>query len=263
MDVYPLDLILAVATASATIFLGFLPTKTLSSVFFARETLKASLAWMVVAILCPPEIMHYPLILAVLCLVAWWQFRENNAFSGKLWLSLASGLGISVGVMLILAVTPSAYPPGLPLVNQVLLLASIYLGGAVTGLAYSCLSLVQGSRSGVPQKIIQRYVGLLFWLVLAKGLVFLLELLQPLSPYNERVIGVNGMTSNGTAINFYTSTLHLGQVILPPLLLFLVILSFFAKRATSFSSRVQPTRFLIGIIVVGFLTEILARLLVL
>ena len=59
MDGNPLNLILAVATASATIFLGFLPTKNIRTTFFARETLKAAIAWIFVAMATPPQIVHY------------------------------------------------------------------------------------------------------------------------------------------------------------------------------------------------------------
>ncbi len=256
MDLYPLDLILAVATASATIFLGFLPTKDIAPAFFARETGKALMAWIVVALLSPPAIFHYPLFFAFFCFAAWWHFRRDNALTGKMWLSIASGLGISVGVMFILAVSPRAYPPGLPPLPETLLLASIYLGGAVIGLAYVCVALVLSTKvnSGVTQVIVRRYVGLLCYLTIARAAVFLLEVLQSPSTYKEHSFGVNA--------EFATSTLHHGPLLILPLLL-LVILSFRAQSAVGFSSRVQPTRSLIAILVLGLLAEFYARILVL
>ena len=76
MDGFPFDLILTVATATATIFLGFLPTASIRSSFFSRATLKAALAWGLVTLLTPPAIMHYPFFFALLCGGAWRQFPQ-------------------------------------------------------------------------------------------------------------------------------------------------------------------------------------------
>ncbi|HEY0256378.1 MAG TPA: hypothetical protein VGC39_02960, partial [Candidatus Methylacidiphilales bacterium] len=163
MDVFPLNLVLTVVVASATIFLGFLPSRNIRSPFFAQEVFKALVAWIVIAVFSPPGIQHYYGFIAILCFGSWWQFRRDKALSGKMWLSIVSGLGISIGVMLILAVTPRAYPPGLSNLGQTLLLASIYLGGAVIGLAYISYALIQGSstQSGATKDQIQRHIGLL------------------------------------------------------------------------------------------------------
>jgi len=247
MDVYPADLILAVATASATIFLGALPTKNIRSPFFARETLKAAFAWGLVAILSPAAILHFPVIFAILCLAAWKSFRSESALSGKLWLGLASGLGISIGVVFILAVTPQTYPTEASLAEQTLLLASIYLGGAIIGLAYVCYALAQSSKinPGITASIVQRYTGLLLTLVLARGVVMLgssvLSLdfgLRPLSP----------------GLDLEYLLVFLAVIILP-------IFAFFARRSVRFSSRAQPTRLLVAICLVGAAAEFLARLL--
>ena len=269
MDAYPLNLILAVATASATIFLGFLPTKNISSAFFARETGKALIAWIIVALLSPTKIFHYPLFFAFFCFASWWHFRRDRALNGKMWLSLASGLGISIGVMTILAVTPQAYPPGLPPFNETLLLASIYLGGAIIGLAYVCFALIQGTKanSGVTQGIIQRYVGLLPYLTVFRAAVILATFFS--TPGRLESKETQHTTTQTGAITYdyifaetaitvsNTSLIVLGLsvVVLP-------VLAFIARKQIGFSSRIQPTRFLIAIILVGLLTEILARLLV-
>jgi hypothetical protein len=276
MDGFPFDLIFAVATASATIFLGFLPTRSIRSGFFARESLKAALAWILVAWVTPPRIVHFPIFFALLCGGAWWKFSRDSALSGKMWLSIASGLGISLGVMLLLAVTPRAYPPDLPQTPQTLLLASIYLGGAVIGLAYvgSRLAVNVSTNSGVTNAMVRRYVALLVVLVIARAVVLAgllvltsgmpghIEFAEYDLPMTQTSLG-NGSTefifNHGQDVGISDKTL---------LLLGLVVivipgLAFFALRATRFSSRIQPTQFLVAICCFGILAETLARLLVL
>jgi hypothetical protein len=247
MDAFPLNLILTVATASATIFIGFLPTKTVNSVFFGKEAAKALLAWVLIAASCPTKIAHYPLFYAFLCFAAWWQFRRDNAFTGKMWLSVASGLGISVGVMLILAVTPRAYPPGLPPLNETLLLASIYLGGGIIGLAYVCLTLAQSFNAGITQDTLRRYTTLLIGLTIA------------------RVAAMVGtfFSSLDFAMHRQPPDLNIKYLVLGLVTLALPFLAFLARRASGFSSRMHPTRYLIAFILVGLLTEVAARIFVL
>jgi hypothetical protein len=179
-----------------------------------------------------------------------------------MWLSIASGLGISIGVMLILATTPRAYPPGLPQTSEVLLLASIYLGGAVIGLAYVCYVLTQSAsaKSGVTSAIVQRYTGLLFILVLARAGVIsgsacfsdigLKPRPNPNNPY---------YTDPFLQANAY----HLEPWLLGLAVFVLPLLALFAERATRLSSRILPSRRLAALILLGILTEILARFLVL
>jgi len=257
MDGYPLNLILTVATASATIFLGFLPAKSIRAEFFARETLRAGLAWLLVAIVSPPAILHYPLIFALVCLAASWQFRKDNILNAKMWLSLASGLGISIGVMLILAVTPKAsgYPPGLSQPGEALLLASIYLGGAVIGLAYVCLILNQNvsMNSGVTNNLVQRYAGLLLILALVRAAALLVSFGAAPGYLGRQWVALR---SPAHGVSEAVTLFVLAVLVLPAL-------AFYSKRATRLASRVQPTRALVAICLIGFMAEILARLLVL
>lgn len=257
MDAYPLNLILAVATASATIFLGFLPTKSISSAFFARESGKAIFAWILVALSSPSQIAHYPLLYAFLSFAAWWQFRRDNLLNGKMWLSIAAGLGISVGIMLILAVTPAAYPHGLSLTADTLLLASIYLGGGILGLAYVCLVLIDSDGSHQP--LIQRLVKLLAVLTLARAAVLLADILT-VKPKDFTAVtsGSNTQSAYGVSI----SIPNISLVSLMPVFV-LIILAFIAQRQTHFSSKRQPTRTLAAFIVVGIFSEIFIRSLVL
>jgi hypothetical protein len=252
MDGFPLNLILAVATAAATIFIGFLPTKSISSPFFAKQTCVAIFTWAIVAFTTSTLIVHYLLMLTFLCFASWWSFRRDRALSGKMWLSVASGLGISVGIMLILEVTPRAYPKGLPQLNDALLLASIYLGGFIIGLAYFCFALVEGTRAGISQGLVQRYVELLFWLTIVRAGVFLAELL--LLPAH--------LTGEGIPLSVGYAAPALGKLLIIPMGL-LIALAFLAQRGAGFSSKIQPTRLLVAIIALGFLTEIGARYLLL
>jgi hypothetical protein len=265
MDGFPLNLILAVATAAATIFIGFLPTKSISSPFFAKQTCVAIFAWALVAFTAHPLIIHYLLLLTFLCFASWWSFRRDRALSGKMWLSVASGLGISVGVMLILEVTPRAYPKGLPQLNEALLLASIYLGGAIIGLAYFCFALTEGTRSGVTQGLIQRYVELLLWLTVLRAVV-ILATFSIYPGYFGETTTYNNLASTSQPYVAYQTEGHLSMNALAVVIsavIILPLLAFFANRAASFSSKIQPTRALIAILCLGFLTEIGARYLLL
>jgi hypothetical protein len=276
MDGFPFDLVFAVATASATIFLGILPTRRIRSNFFARESIKAAFAWVLVMCASPPAIMHFPFFFALLCGGSWWKFSHDSALSGKMWLSVASGLGISLGIVLILAVTPRAYPSDLPLIPQTLLLASIYLGGAVIGLAYasSRIDLTIGTNSGATHAMVRRYVGLLGALVIARATVLLgLFLVTPDMPEHVRFTEYELPTTethlgNGLTVFTFSRDQAVGISSETLLLLGLVVivipsLAFLAWRATRFSSRIQPTRFLVAICFLGILAETLARLLVL
>jgi len=251
MDFYPFNLVLAVIVASITIFLGFLPTRNIRSEFFAPQIVPCLFIWACIAFVSPSAIRHYYFFICFLCFASWLQFRRDRSLSGKMWLSIASGLGISVGVMLILAVTPRAYPPGLSDLNRSLLLASIYLGGAVIGLAYVCHALTQGlsNRSGVTKDQVQRYVGLLVGLVVVRAGVLLALLYQ--TP--EKHFGFGSRMA--TPIQ---PMLLLGCIVV-----ILPVLAFVARRVTRSGSTVQATSVFVGICFVGILAETLARLLVL
>jgi hypothetical protein len=136
MNLYPLNLVLAVALASATLCLGYLPPRLLAAPFFTRWTLRLAAGWLALAAITPPEILHYYVLLALLGFFAWWRLRGDHGFPGKLWLCAAAGFGISLGPVLILAVTPGAWPVLWPVWARALFLASLYTGGAIPGLAF-------------------------------------------------------------------------------------------------------------------------------
>jgi hypothetical protein len=278
MDIFPLDLVLAIAAASATIFLGFLPTRNIRSPFFMQETFKALVAWVFIAMFSPPAIRHYYFFIAILCLGSWWQFRRDRALSGKMWLSIASGLGISIGVMLILAITPRAYPADLPNPTRTLLLASIYLGGAVIGLAYVCYVLIQGSsaQSGATHDQVQRYVGLLPILVLARaGVLLALVFLTPGTgqikyheynlPQTQSTVHLLGHEYTDISFGYGQDTGSSFQTIFlfGLIVVVLPVLAFTVQRAIRIRASIQAATLLAGICLAGFLAEILARRLLL
>jgi hypothetical protein len=183
MDLYPIDLVLAAALAWTTIFLGYLPTRQIVAPIFRRHILAAALAWIVVGLTSPPQIIHYDLLLAVLCLISWHQLRHDHRLAGKLWLIAASGLGISLGVVLILAVTPQATPLTLSIFAHTGRLLAIYLGGAVTGLAYALhvFTRREATHEGISPRLVLRSAQLLFLLTLARAAsLFGLLLTSPL-----------------------------------------------------------------------------------
>ena len=94
-----------------------------------REPLLAVGAWAVVAATAPPQVFHWYLIFAILCLVA---FTKLHRPAGKVWLAVVAALGLSVGI-----VFPLEAAPPLLLRENPCTLALLYLGGAVTALAYA------------------------------------------------------------------------------------------------------------------------------
>lgn len=264
MDIYPLNLILAIAVASATIFLGFLPTRNIRSEFFTRQVLLAVFAWAFIGIASPSAISQYHFIIAFFCFASWWQFRRDRALGGKMWLSMASGLGISIGVMLILAVTPRAYPPTLPQPGQDLLLASIYLGGAVIGLAYVCYVMMQAlsTPSGITREQVQRYVGLLMGLVIARAIIIWVNFVGQVFFTLPRP-GMHSMKDVPYQNWALMSSPNKGHLLIGLTGILLPILAYLARRCARSHSSIQAGFILIGICLVGILAETLARLLVL
>jgi hypothetical protein len=178
MDLYPLNLVLAVTVGSATLFFGYLPIRRLEAEFFLRQILRFGAGWLAVAACSPPEILHYDLLLALLCFIAWWRLRAGHGFSGKIWFCAAAGLGISLGPVLILAVRTDA-PPG-PLLFHLVLL---YLGGSISGLAWVLYIFTRpaASEAGVS---VAALPSLLLGFTLLRAATFFLTLLgqPPMNP---------------------------------------------------------------------------------
>jgi hypothetical protein len=129
--------------------------------------------WLAVAALAPPEILHYDVLLALICFLAWWRLHSGHGLGGKFWLCLAAGFGLSLGPVLVLAVTPGAWPDASPAWAQVLFLASLYTGGAIPGLAFALYLFTrrEGIDSGAKA---WNYTRLLIGLVLFRAACALL-----------------------------------------------------------------------------------------
>ena len=168
MNLYPLNLVLAVALASATAFLGYLPARRLTAHFFTRWTLRFGGLWLAVAALTPPGILHYYGLLALVCFIAWWRLHGGHGLGGKIWLGLAAGFGLSLAPVLILAVTPGAWPDAWPAWRQALFLASLYTGGAIPGLAFMLYVFTRREASEAGMNISQ-FSKWLFPLVLIRA----------------------------------------------------------------------------------------------
>jgi hypothetical protein len=179
MNLYPLNLVLAVAIATATLFLGYLPPRRLESPFFTRWTLWLGGMWLVVAAMTPPTILHYDVLLALIGFIAWRQLHGGHGLRGKLWLCLAAGFGISLAPVLVLAVTPGAWPEAQPAWGQALFLASIYTGGAIPGVAFALWLFTR--REGIDTGVRGwNYTRLLIGLVLVRAtLAFLVFGMAP------------------------------------------------------------------------------------
>ena len=147
-----------------------------------------------------------------------------------------------MGVIYILAVTPRAYPPALPALGKVQLLASIYVGGAVVGLAYVAGLVARAHRrSGeIDRAVAQRYFHLLIGLAAVRAALLVasalhppmggMNLLQVLSVPAEqwRQVGIaHGMIERGIELNLVL--LALGCVVVP--LAAVVASSAHARRA--------------------------------
>jgi hypothetical protein len=232
MDLTPVSLVLAVSTAWATLFLGVLSPPALR--LQSWEILKVCGAWMLVALTPPSSIFHWYFIFAFICLVAWVHLRRDRVLAAKTWLSFASGLGISLGVIFFIQAAPVLCPASLPLRSYLLLLASIYLGGAVSGLAYVRFVL---SRDPTPHVRGGGYAKLLFILTIAWALVFALE---------SREVMTNSLPRSGFAD-------HANLLCIPILLLpVLAIGALYTNRSTT-------TRIWATVSLLAFGTNVFAR----
>jgi hypothetical protein len=135
MEFTSVRLVLAISTAWATVFLGALPASALR--LHSPAVLKACGAWALVGLTSPGPVRHWYFIFAIICMVSWLRLIRDRALDGKIWLSIAAGLGISIGIVFFIQAAPALCQGTLPMQEYLLLLASIYLGGATSGLAYA------------------------------------------------------------------------------------------------------------------------------
>ena len=164
------SLFLASVTGWGLAAYGSLPVGVLRA--SGRQVLMGAAGWIVVAVLAPSQIFHWYLIFAILCLVAW---TKLNRPAGKIWLALSAALGLTLGVIFPLEITPQ-----LEARENAFLLALLYLNGATTGFAYvACLIGARNPAEGgrVPALALALVsfsvagLGLSFWR-LRRGLQF-------------------------------------------------------------------------------------------
>ena len=132
------SLVLAAATGWAVLAIGFLPIVVLRQQRF--EPLKAAGAWAVVAATAPSTVYHWYLIFALICLIAWTKLDRPM---GKIVLAIAASLGLSLGI-----VFPLEALLGFLASENPVALASLYLGGAATGLAYALYTVTRAADPG-------------------------------------------------------------------------------------------------------------------
>ena len=255
MDLYPLDLVLATTLAWATIFLAALPTRLLRLHYFTRLAAYNGLAWLIVASLVPPAITHYYTFLGLIYLYAWWQLRHDNALRAKVWLISAAGLGISLGVVLILAETPDACPAGISISELAVQLAAIYLGAAIPGVAAVLYFFTrrEATQIGMPAGTVRRYANAVVAISIASGLISLFLVLA--APQ------MNSATVNEEQ-EFFSPTLALWTKD-SALLLSIVLVPLLAFVARGFALSPAPSRSgpsLIAVASLATITEILFRL---
>lgn len=135
------SLALASATAWAVLALGYLPVTVLRR--HQGEPLIAVASWAVVSVTAPAPVFHWYLIFALICLVAWTRLDRP---AGKICLAISGALGLSLGIVFPLEVMPESLARENPLV-----LASLYLGGAATGLACVLFAISRPAPDAAPQ----------------------------------------------------------------------------------------------------------------
>ena len=171
VDLFPADLALASALAWAGIFLAALPAVRLRVALFERAFAGVAVGWLLVALLAPVAIVHYYIFIALACAYGWRRLRRDYPFSAKLWLGLSSAVGASAGLVLILAVTPDAFP--VRVATQIWFFVSVVLDGATAGLAAVLILFTRRTvtQAGFPVRTLFGYERLLVWLTFLTGFV--------------------------------------------------------------------------------------------
>jgi hypothetical protein len=127
LELHVVSLVLASTTGWMLLVFGALPVPVLRR--HPREPLVAAGGWAIVSATAPPEVFHWYLIFAIFCLVA---FTKLYRPAGKIWLAITAALGLSLGIVFPLEALPPLLAREYPY-----MLATLYLGGAATGLAYA------------------------------------------------------------------------------------------------------------------------------
>jgi len=230
-------LVLASATGWAVLAIGFLPVAVLRQ--RRLEPLKAAGAWAVIAATAPSAVYHWYLIFALICLIAWTKLDRP---AGKVVLAVVASLGLSLGI-----VFPLEALPGFLASENPIALASLYLGGAVTGLAYA---LCVVARTPDPART---PAGFARALVIATVLWIALLVAGPrwIEP-NPHSVSFTGLGSFLTVID-----VSVWAPLLPAaVLVFLAFLAFTASRRNALG---KTRGFAGAATILAFLTSLLAQ----
>lgn len=119
-------LVLTSAVGWAELGFGALPVRVLRR--HSREPLVLAGGWVVSAVLVPSAVFHWYVIFAIFCFLSW---TKIDRLGGKIWLAIGAALSLSLGLIFPLHLSPALLAREHPLA-----LASLYLGGGATGLAY-------------------------------------------------------------------------------------------------------------------------------
>jgi hypothetical protein len=241
MNLNLFSLVVASATGWAVLALGYLPVAVLRQ--HRIESLKAVAAWAFVAATAPPAIFHWYLIFALIGLVAWTKLDRP---AGKVWLAIAASLGLSLGIIF-----PLEASPPLLLRENPWALASLYLGGAVAGLAYVvCVS------AGRMDETERRPIGSAKWLfLLTLAWTVLLEEVLPRGSHSRELEFWGRSSAPSSWIEYWT------PLVLASALVVITFLAFTASRRGAFTKM----RWLAGVtallaLATSWLAQIVLRL---
>lgn len=140
MESYPVNVLLALLASFITLFLGFLPSQHLPRTFFQKHVGVAGVMWLAVGILMPPT-LYFTGGAALLCVIAWYFWGNQSILQAKVWQSAATAVGVTLGVITVLRMSPQAVPDDMPLAAQGWFLAGPYMVGLVLGTGYALAAM--------------------------------------------------------------------------------------------------------------------------
>jgi hypothetical protein len=153
--------------AGLTFLLGFVPVQYLRSGFFTRHALVAGAAWLATAGL----FYHIAfLVIAAACSLSWWNFRQDKILQGKLFLSLAAGLGLTYGL---LATGLIRLPPLFPTQMREWVIVGVYASAALSAATYLLLATAWSCNPAdfKGRDLLQRQTGIFFVALIARTLI--------------------------------------------------------------------------------------------
>ncbi|MFA5264937.1 MAG: hypothetical protein WC378_14025 [Opitutaceae bacterium] len=152
--------------------LGFLSIERETARFFKFHSLVAAACWVLVSILVAGQARYPYLGFGIVCLCAWAQFRGGRLFKGKMWLSLAAGLGLAFGVTGLARGYPGSLPAGCPVGLGFWFFSRIYAGVPLIAVAYMAFAFAfasPGETIDAPGRL-RTALKMIPWFVLGRGL---------------------------------------------------------------------------------------------